>query len=177
MNYLSTINSVRACLSWAGEQDRGDHLERNCNCPPKHRGVAKFTGADFGNRELAFLKLLLHGVDQGGMAANFPFQQNEARVQDKRQVHDNIRNDAGPVLDDLFGAGVPGQTLQAIGWILPITHSLNGFRAAAAGVPLSGVASDAIWLLVASLILMPFSLWIFAKSVGKARVDGTLSMY
>jgi hypothetical protein len=44
-------------------------------------------------------------------------------------------------------------------------------------VPLSGVASDAIWLLVASLILMPFSLWIFARSVGKARVDGTLAMY
>ena len=67
--------------------------------------------------------------------------------------------------------------LQAVGWILPITHSLNGFRAAVAGVPLSGVAHDAIWLLVASLILMPFSLWMFAKSVGKARVDGTLSMY
>jgi ABC-type multidrug transport system permease subunit len=67
--------------------------------------------------------------------------------------------------------------VQWVGWILPITHSLNGFRAAAAGVPLSGVASDAIWLLVASVILMPFSLWIFAKSVGKARVDGTLSMY
>jgi ABC-type multidrug transport system permease subunit len=67
--------------------------------------------------------------------------------------------------------------VQTIGWILPITHSLNGFRAAAAGVPLSGVASDAIWLLVASLILMPFSLWIFARSVGKARVDGTLAMY
>jgi hypothetical protein len=30
---------------------------------------------------------------------------------------------------------------------------------------------------VASLILMPFSLWIFARSVGKARVDGTLAMY
>ena len=67
--------------------------------------------------------------------------------------------------------------IQVLGWILPITHSLNGFRAAAAGVPLSGVASDAIWLLVASLILMPFSLWIFARSVGKARVDGTLAMY
>jgi ABC-2 type transport system permease protein len=67
--------------------------------------------------------------------------------------------------------------LQIIGWILPITHALNGFRAAAAGVPLTGVASDAIWLLVASLVLMPFSLWVFAKSVGKARVDGTLSMY
>jgi ABC-type multidrug transport system permease subunit len=67
--------------------------------------------------------------------------------------------------------------LQAIGWLLPITHALNGFRAAAAGIPLSGVASDAIWLVIASLILMPVSLWIFAKSVGRARVDGTLSMY
>jgi len=67
--------------------------------------------------------------------------------------------------------------LQAIGWTLPITHALNGFRAAAAGVSLRAAASDAIWLLVASLILMPFSLWIFAKAVGKARVDGTLSMY
>jgi ABC-2 type transport system permease protein len=67
--------------------------------------------------------------------------------------------------------------LQIIGWTLPITHALNGFRAAAAGVPLRAAASDAIWLLVASLVLMPFSLWVFAKAVGKARVDGTLSMY
>ena len=67
--------------------------------------------------------------------------------------------------------------LQVIGWCLPITHALNGFRAAFAGVPLSTAAPDAIWLLAASLILMPFSLWVFAKAVGKARVDGTLSMY
>ncbi|HEV3085783.1 MAG TPA: ABC transporter permease [Candidatus Elarobacter sp.] len=67
--------------------------------------------------------------------------------------------------------------LQAIGWTLPITHALNGFRAAASGVPLAQVAGDAIWLLVASAILMPLSLWLFAKSVDKARVDGTLSMY
>lgn len=67
--------------------------------------------------------------------------------------------------------------LQIVGWILPITHALNGFRAAAAGVPLSGVAGDALWLLVASAILMPFSLWVFDRAVRKARVDGTLSMY
>jgi ABC-2 type transport system permease protein len=67
--------------------------------------------------------------------------------------------------------------LQFIGWLLPITHALNGFRAAVAGVPIQGVAYDAIWLVIASLVLMPFSLWVFAKSVGKARVDGTLSMY
>ena len=67
--------------------------------------------------------------------------------------------------------------LQFLGWLLPITHALNGFRAAVAGVPVQGVAYDAIWLVIASLLLMPFSLWVFAKSVGKARVDGTLSMY
>ncbi|GAC1583189.1 MAG: ABC transporter permease [Candidatus Elarobacter sp.] len=67
--------------------------------------------------------------------------------------------------------------LQIVGWCLPITHALNGFRAAASGVPLAHVASDAIWLLVASAILMPLSLVLFARSVDKARVDGTLSMY
>lgn len=67
--------------------------------------------------------------------------------------------------------------LQLIGWSLPITHALNGFRAAAAGIPLSRVAPDAIWLAVASIVLMPLSLWIFVRSVNKARVDGTLAMY
>ncbi len=67
--------------------------------------------------------------------------------------------------------------LQILGWLLPITHALNGFRAAAAGVPLTGVAGDAIWLLAASMLLMPLSLWVFARAVQKARVDGTLSMY
>jgi ABC-2 type transport system permease protein len=67
--------------------------------------------------------------------------------------------------------------LQIVGWLLPITHALNGFRAAAAGVPLSRVAPDAIWLLVASVVLMPLSLWLFVRAVNKARVDGTLAMY
>jgi ABC-2 type transport system permease protein len=67
--------------------------------------------------------------------------------------------------------------LQIIGWLLPITHALNGFRAATSAVPLSDVAGDALWLLVASAVLMPFSLWLFARSIDKARVDGTLSMY
>jgi ABC-type multidrug transport system permease subunit len=67
--------------------------------------------------------------------------------------------------------------LQAIGWCLPITHALTGFRAAAAGVPVWQVAHDAVWLLVASVILTPFSLWLFVRAVNKARVDGTLAMY
>lgn len=67
--------------------------------------------------------------------------------------------------------------LQAVGWCLPITHALNGFRAASAGVPLSGVFDDVVWLVVASAVLLPLSLWIFGRAVNTARVDGTLSMY
>lgn len=67
--------------------------------------------------------------------------------------------------------------LQFIGWCLPITHALNGFRAAAAGVPIGQVTSDAIWLLGAAIVLTPLSLWLFVRAVNKARVDGTLAMY
>jgi len=79
------------------------------------------------------------------------------------------------------GVYVPLKTLpwalQAIGWCLPITHSLNGLRAATEGVGLGAVAGDAVWLLVAAIVLMPLSLWIFVRAVNKARVDGTLAMY
>ncbi len=67
--------------------------------------------------------------------------------------------------------------LQLVGWCLPITHALNGFRAAAAGVPIGAVAYDAVWLLAATVVLMPISLWLFVRAVNKARVDGTLAMY
>lgn len=67
--------------------------------------------------------------------------------------------------------------LQLIGWCLPITHALNGFRAASAGVSLRQAAPDALWLLCAAIVLMPLSLWLFGRAVRKARVDGTLSMY
>ncbi len=67
--------------------------------------------------------------------------------------------------------------LQIIGWCLPITHALNGFRAAVGGVSIGRTAYDALWLLVASVVLMPFSLWLFGRAVNKARVDGTLAMY
>ncbi len=40
-----------------------------------------------------------------------------------------------------------------------------------------GRGTTPLWLLVASVVLMPFSLWLFARAVNKARVDGTLAMY
>lgn len=79
--------------------------------------------------------------------------------------------------------------LQLLSWCLPITHSLNGIRAAigllpghqkmTAGAALTdpAVASDAIWLLVATAILLPLSLFIFRTAVNRARRDGTLGHY
>ena len=70
--------------------------------------------------------------------------------------------------------------LQKISWCLPITHSLEGVRAGLLeNVPLTNplVAGDALWLLGATAILMPLSLFIFARSVNLARRDGTLGHY
>ncbi len=73
-------------------------------------------------------------------------------------------------------AGLP-VALQVVGWLIPITHAFNGFRAAVSGLSLYDARADALWLLCASIVLMPFSLWLFTRAVQKARVDGTLAMY
>ena len=70
--------------------------------------------------------------------------------------------------------------LQIISWWLPITHSLRGVRAGLLeGIPLTHpvVLGDALWLVGATAILMPLSLFIFARSVNLARRDGTLGHY
>jgi ABC-2 type transport system permease protein len=71
---------------------------------------------------------------------------------------------------------LPGP-LQVIGWFLPLTHSLNGLRGAIAGVSPSALLPDALWLAVATLILVPVSLWIFERAVARAMIDGTLGSY
>jgi ABC-2 type transport system permease protein len=70
--------------------------------------------------------------------------------------------------------------LQKVSWCLPITHSLEGIRAGLLeNVPLTNpvVAADAFWLLGATAILMPLSLFVFSRSVNLARRDGTLGHY
>ena len=70
--------------------------------------------------------------------------------------------------------------LQKVSWCLPITHSLQGIREGLLeAMPLSNpiMAGDALWLLAATAILMPLSLFIFARSVSLARRDGTLGHY
>lgn len=67
--------------------------------------------------------------------------------------------------------------LQVLGWLLPITHSLNGFRAAVYGLPPAAVAGDALWLTIAIIVLVPISLAVFERAVNQAKSDGSLGGY
>jgi ABC-2 type transport system permease protein len=67
--------------------------------------------------------------------------------------------------------------LQAVSWLLPITHALNGIRAAFHGVSIGALSSDAVWLLVATALLLPLSLLVFQSAVKHAKFDGTLGQY
>ncbi len=67
--------------------------------------------------------------------------------------------------------------LQMVGWCLPITHALNGFRGALYGARLTDLAPDAWWLAASTLILLPVSLYLFARAVRRSKIDGTLGHY
>jgi ABC-type multidrug transport system permease subunit len=69
------------------------------------------------------------------------------------------------------------QPLQLVGWLLPITHALNGLRAAIAGASPLQLGPEIAWLLVATAILGPLSLAVFDRAVCHARADGTLGSY
>jgi ABC-type polysaccharide/polyol phosphate export permease len=67
--------------------------------------------------------------------------------------------------------------MQWIGWSLPITHALGGLRAALAGLSIAQVWGEVVWLLAASMLLLPLALWLFSVSVRRAKIDGTLAQY
>jgi len=67
--------------------------------------------------------------------------------------------------------------LQLVGWMLPITHALSGIRGALRGESLLQLMPDALWLGVATIVLLPISLVMFAGAVRRAKVDGTLGQY
>jgi ABC-2 type transport system permease protein len=77
----------------------------------------------------------------------------------------------------LFPVTLLPRALQFVSWLLPMTHALNGFRAAMTGAPLSAVWSDVIWLAVASIVLAPLSLFVFAQTYAATVRDATLAYY
>ncbi|MBV8355413.1 MAG: ABC transporter permease [Candidatus Eremiobacteraeota bacterium] len=77
----------------------------------------------------------------------------------------------------LFPISKLPEALQRVAWLLPITHSLNGVRGAVVGASLWQLRADAVWLLVVSLVLVPLSLYVFARAVRRTKIDGTLGDY
>jgi ABC-2 type transport system permease protein len=77
----------------------------------------------------------------------------------------------------LFPVSILPLPLQYLSWALPITHALNGIRGAVHGASLAQLAPEAVWLAIASAILLPISLWLFGRAVERAKIDGTLGHY
>jgi ABC-type multidrug transport system permease subunit len=67
--------------------------------------------------------------------------------------------------------------LQWIGWMLPITHALNGFRAALYGATVWDMRIEAAWMIGLTAVLLPSSLYLFSRTVQRGRHDGTLGQY
>jgi len=67
--------------------------------------------------------------------------------------------------------------LQCVGWMLPITHALNGFRGAIYGASLWSLRLEVLWMVGLTAVLLPLSLWVFARTVQRGRHDGTLGQY
>jgi ABC-2 type transport system permease protein len=77
----------------------------------------------------------------------------------------------------LFPISLLPRPLQVLSWLLPMTHALNGFRAAMIGAPPVTVAGDAIWLGAASLFLIPAALTLFARAYDVTRREASLGYY
>jgi ABC-2 type transport system permease protein len=67
--------------------------------------------------------------------------------------------------------------IQAIGWMLPITHALNGIRGAVYGATLWDLRTEIVWMAGLTAVLLPASLYLFARTVAAGRHDGTLGQY
>jgi ABC-2 type transport system permease protein len=77
----------------------------------------------------------------------------------------------------LFPVAALPRTMQILAGLLPLTHSLSGMRLALGSGATSALIREIELLAVFSLVFVPFSLWFFAWTVGRARQFGTLSHY
>jgi ABC-2 type transport system permease protein len=77
----------------------------------------------------------------------------------------------------LFPVSLLPLWLQAVSWMLPITHALSGIRGAFQGASPRDLWPDLIWLSVATIVLLPLSLIVLRSAILRARFDGTLGQY
>ena len=77
----------------------------------------------------------------------------------------------------LFPIGLFPPIIRLVSWLLPMTHALNGLRAALLGFTPVAVLGDVIWLVVATLVLVPVSLLVFTHAFNVTVRAGTLAYY
>jgi ABC-2 type transport system permease protein len=77
----------------------------------------------------------------------------------------------------LFPIGLFPPLIRLVSWLLPMTHALNGLRAALLGFSPAAVMGDAIWLMVAAVVLVPVSLLGFSRAFRVTVRNGTLAYY
>ena len=68
--------------------------------------------------------------------------------------------------------------LQKLAALIPVTHSLDGLRMAMVkGAGWADLEAPIVTLAVFAVLLLPLSLWLFARALQRARIQGTLSFY
>lgn len=77
----------------------------------------------------------------------------------------------------MFPVSVLPRWLQTFSWLMPTTHALHGIRGAVQGATIAQLLPDVSWLVALSIVLLPFSLWVFHCAVARAKYDGTLAHY
>lgn len=78
----------------------------------------------------------------------------------------------------LFPAGTLPEPLRIISNLIPITYSLNAMRMALLeGVGLGALGHELAILGLFCAVLLPASMWAFAYTLRRARMQGTLSFY
>lgn len=77
----------------------------------------------------------------------------------------------------LFPVSLLPLPLQWVSIALPLTHTLSGMRGGINGATIPQLAPDIVWLSIATLVLLPTSLFVFRRAVERAKMDGTLGHY
>jgi ABC-2 type transport system permease protein len=78
----------------------------------------------------------------------------------------------------IFPVTVLPSGVQTVSRLIPAYYTLDGLRSVLLqGAGLADVAGDLGALALWSVLLIPFSLWIFARALAAARVTGTLGNY
>jgi len=89
-----------------------------------------------------------------------------------------IQGLAGLVGGVIYPIEVLPHWLQLVSKTIPVTYALRAMRfAMLQGKGLGEMHGDILALILFTVILLPFSLWVFRLSVRKAKRDGTLTQY